>query len=509
MNNSNIVNIVNFIRAVEPRCEVDLFEPIREQMAMAKQYDLPTTWLLQYDALTQGPYVEYLKREMPSSHEVGIWFETVQPNVESAGIKWRGRWAWDWHTDVGFSVGYSPEERERIADKFIARFIEVFGHPPASMGSWLFDAHLLDYVYRKWGIVAACNCKDQYGTDGYTLWGGYWANGYYPSRKNSYMPAQTAAEQIDVPVFRMLGSDPLYQYGCGIEENGQRVITLEPVYKDLGGGSHDWIDWFMEENFSHPHGAMAYAQAGQENPFGWPLMKHGLTYQYQRIAQLRDIGKIRVETLENTGRWFKKNFAATPVSTVVTRSDWKNENHAGIWYLSKHGRLNLFQTAERQLVIRDWQIFNENYPEPFLNSVCTSSQCTYDALPVIDGMLWHPAAMSFPGGAGHIETVSEVEDDIMEAVWKSDDGRRTVISLAPKTVTIDFAVPDQSLIFGFNATAAAKYHTEIRLHNGCLIYTHNNMSYRLSTAIGKIEPDDQGFRLHAEGNRLQLKSELV
>lgn len=95
---NNIVNIVNFIRAIEPRVgrgELDLFEPVREQMAMAKRLKLPTTWLLQYDALIQGPFVEFLKREMPENHEVGIWFETVQPNVEAAGIKWRGRWAWD------------------------------------------------------------------------------------------------------------------------------------------------------------------------------------------------------------------------------------------------------------------------------------------------------------------------------------------------------------------------------------------------------------------------------
>ena len=62
---NNIVNIVNFIRAIEPRVgrgELDLFEPVREQMAMAKRLKLPTTWLLQYDALIQGPFVEFLKR---------------------------------------------------------------------------------------------------------------------------------------------------------------------------------------------------------------------------------------------------------------------------------------------------------------------------------------------------------------------------------------------------------------------------------------------------------------
>ena len=199
-------------------------------MALAKKYGLPTTWLLQYDALVEGPFVEFLKREMPENHEVGIWFEVVEQNAVAAGIPWRGRWSWDWHTDVGFSVGYTPRERELLADAFIAKFEETFGRRPASMGSWLFDAHLLRYLHERYGIEAACNCKDQYGTDGYTLWGGYWANGYYPAVKNAYLPAQREEAQIPVPVFRMLGSDPLYQYSAGIAGNGQHVITLEPMY---------------------------------------------------------------------------------------------------------------------------------------------------------------------------------------------------------------------------------------------------------------------------------------
>lgn len=42
MENTNIVNIVNFIRAVEPRFreEPDLFEPVRREMELAKQHAL-------------------------------------------------------------------------------------------------------------------------------------------------------------------------------------------------------------------------------------------------------------------------------------------------------------------------------------------------------------------------------------------------------------------------------------------------------------------------------------
>lgn len=60
----------------------------------------------------------------------------------------------------------------------------------------------------------------------------------------------------------------------------------------------------------------------------------------------------------------RQNFRVTPVSAVVTLEDWKKEDHAGVWYLSRFGRLNLFRTEKRELTIRDWQLFDENCEEP-------------------------------------------------------------------------------------------------------------------------------------------------
>ncbi len=495
--NNNIINIINFIRAIEPRPgrQIDLFEPMREQMALAKKYNLPTTWLLQYDALVQGPFVEFLKNEMPEDHEIGIWFEAVQPNVEAAGAKWNGRWPWDWHTNVGFSVGYTPEERERIADVFVAKFVEIFGYGPKSMGSWLFDAHLLEYLHTRYGIESACNCKDQYGTDGYTLWGGYWANAYYPSKKNSYIPAQHKEAQIPVPVFRMLGSDPLYQYSGDIFGNGQIVVTLEPVYTkaDGGGGIPAWVDWFLKENFREPHLAMAYAQAGQENSFGWPSMGAGLTDQYPKIAAMRDRGEVRVETLAESGRWFRDHFPETPASAVITLDDWRNENRAGIWYLSKFGRLNLFRTHERELIIRDWQIFDEDYAEPFLNDVCTTPACTYDAFPVIDQKL-KGAEIHFPGGPGKFGNIVQLDPDTLQAEWLTDGGETIRITLKPDTLEIEGQ--------GLQVLPGA---LEIAVEDNKLNYAHNGFTYGLEITCGSVERNADGIRLKPVGGKLCIK----
>ena len=234
-----IVNIVNFIRNIEPRSEeiteTVLYETVARQAAQLAEYGLPATFLLQYDALINPRYRKLLTQDVYPGTEVGGWWEITQPHVEAAGLKWRGRYPWDWHADVGFATGYTPEERRKLVDVYMEKFKEVFGKYPTAIGSWFIDAYTLGYMYDKYGIVASCNCKDQIGTDGYTLWGGYWNQAYYPSRVNAYMPAQTREGQIPVPVFRMLGSDPIYQYDNCVGGALQGVISLEPVYGDSGG----------------------------------------------------------------------------------------------------------------------------------------------------------------------------------------------------------------------------------------------------------------------------------
>ncbi|MEK7953178.1 hypothetical protein [Luteolibacter soli] len=395
----DIVNVINFIRGVEPRGPVNLVEPVQKQIELARKHRLPTTWLIQYDALIRPEYTELLKREMGPDDEVGAWIEVVQPQVEAAGLKWRGRYPWDWHVNVGFTHGYPVEERKKLMDVYMAKFKEVFGKLPKSAGCWIIDAPTLNYLHDQYGIEAACNCKDQSGTDGYTLWGGYWNQAYYPSRLNAFMPAQTAEQQLNVPVFRMLGSDPVHQYDQGIGSSWQGVVTLEPVYRP-GGGDKKWVDWFFDTNFKQPSLAFSYMQAGQENSFGWPAMSAGLIDQYAKLAALRDQRKIRVETLRESAKWFRDTYKTTPASAVVALEDSKGDPNRSIWYESKFYRVNLCWEGD-QWRIRDLHVFNQDYPERYLEKVETSPVATYDTLPVMDGFHW-----SKPGDIAGIRGVT-------------------------------------------------------------------------------------------------------
>ena len=384
-----IINIINFIRQTDYRVEnADslLYETVCEQVKLVNKYDLPATFLLQYDALINPLYQDLLKSKLNDHSEIGAWWELTQPQIEAAGIKWRGEHSWVSHANIAFSTGYTKEERERLVDVYMAKFKEIFGTYPKSVGSWFIDAHTLGYMYDKYKIVASCNCKDQVGTDGYTLWGGYWNQAYYPSRINAYMPAQTEEGQIPVPIFRMLGSDPIYQYDDGLGQERQGVISLEPVY-EKAGMDRRWVDYFLESIVNKPCLAFNYAQAGQENSFTWSNMSKGLEMQIPILDSLRKENKIRVETLGESGAWFKECFKVTPATAVTTLTDVRGEGNKTVWFNSRYYRANLLW-EKGTFRFRDIHLFDESYKSVYLEKPGDGNQFLFYTLPVVDGFMW-------------------------------------------------------------------------------------------------------------------------
>jgi hypothetical protein len=378
-----IVNIYNFVRNSDyrvPDSENVLYETTRQQIQLLKQAGLTATWALQYDALINPRYQQLFKEEVSTNDEIAAWWEIPQPLAEKAGLKWRGQHEWDSQANVGFSPGYTPAERRKLVDVYMADFKSIFGVYPRTVGSWYIDEVTLAYLSEQYGIVASCNCKDQVGTDGYTLWGGYWNQAYYPSRLDAYMPAQTRAGQIDVPIFRMLGSDPIYQ---GFSPG---MWTLEPVYPEAGG-SADWVAWFLDNLIDQPSLAFAYTQAGQENSFGWEAMKTGLTRQVVLLAAKARVGNIRIETLAQSGDWFRHHFSLTPPTAVVALDDWKKEGRKTVWYDSRFYRLNVLWESNT-FSIRDLHCFDESVVSPTHEAILQTNSLAYETLPIMDAALW-------------------------------------------------------------------------------------------------------------------------
>lgn len=516
-----IVNIVNFIRLLEPRdsaiTQDVLYQTVVKQLQLMRQHKLGGSFLLQYDALMDARYQQLLRRLPQDSFEVGAWWEIPQPMAEKAGLKWRGRYPWDWHADVGFSTGYTPAEREKLADVYMEDFKTIFGYYPKSVGSWFIDAHTLNYLYSKYHITASSNCKDQYGTDGYTLWGGYWNQAYYPSKINSYMPAQTEKNQLPVPIFRMLGSDPVRQYDEGLEKQRQGVITLEPVYA-FGGGDAAWVEWYFKTFVEGSDMEFAYTQAGQENSFTWNAMAKGFSIQLPLIARLRDQHKIRVETLAASGKWFKEKYKLTPATSVTVKEDIKSSDRRTVWFNSRYFRVNLLW-EKGTLRFRDIHLFNENLPSFYTENKATSNECAFYTLPFVDGYLWSTAekraGLYFKTIVNGKEVLLEGKDPIisdavpgkLHIVWPLASVKGDLVMDIDES-SIHISLKGAASPIWFLDLTAAKTETlpfkKINAKSIDCLFEH--LPYTVNAVKGTFSvPDDSTLiRMQPEGNLLQL-----
>lgn len=393
-NKRQILNIVNFIRGYdsEPQPADETYRTVLEQIKLIEHYHFKATFLIQYDALLFPEYRKLMPLLDKERYEIGVWFEINRPLAEDCGIRWAGQREWDGRVCCGYPMGYSKADRAKMVDKLFETFHALLGYYPRVFGAWFFDTFTVRYICDKYGLDALCNCKEQYGTDGYTLWGGYYGQAYYPSRTNVFMPAQSKANQLPAPLFRMLGADPVYQYDCGMQSDGsprasQPVITLEPVYKKAGGGLPEWVDWYLKENFNGECLSFGYAQAGQENSFGWNAMKDGLIDQFEKFSELQKQNIIEIETLGESGRWFKRTYGETPAAAITAHSAYDDVQKCSCWFCSKQYRINLYGENGR-FWIRDLHLFDDQLNDPFANAICTENAAVYESLPLVDGFLF-------------------------------------------------------------------------------------------------------------------------
>lgn len=496
------MNIVNFVRGIEPRLEMDLYTPVAEQIRFNKAHNIPSTFLLQYDAMVRQDFRELFLHEQDENMELGIWLENCRELIEKVGLPWRGRegYDWDWYVNVGFLQGYTPTQRENIIDEVFRLFKEIFGVYPQVAGSWLMDAHSMEYMCRKYDIKAFCICREQYAVDAYTLWGGYSSGGYYPSKNNMLCPAQTPENQIPAPVFRMLMADPIYNYDGG-KVDGCDVWTLEPAWKS--GQDPAVVDWYFHTYYETPCLSHAQATTGQENSFGWDSFGQAYCMQISKLSQLWKAGTVSLQKLGDTGDWYRKQFALSAPAAQVAQEDWRGEKVKTVWYNCKNYRANL-HFDENGLRIRDLTKFDEDYQEQYLETACEGWLATYDNLPVIDGRLWSTesskCALYLERQVTDIHATEQGETELCVQVTFADGAMGSIL-FSEKGIT-------------FSQCGDLRYRTGnpgektvISFEPGKLKGCHNGFAYEIEIQ-GQLEKEVGAAMLRAKDGCVALKMDI-
>lgn len=486
----NAVNIMNFVRALDPRVPVEtLTEAVREELRLVKRYGFENTMLVQYDALINEEFVSIFREEADEKTEFGVWIELCRPLTEKVGIPWRGRegYDWDWYVDPGFLMAYTTDERRALVDEVMRKFREVFGYYPESVGSWLLDAYSMEYMSEKYGIKAFGICREQYNIDAYSLWGGYYNQAYYPSRNNMLCPAKTDGMKINTPVFRLLGPDPIYNYNDshdGAPYGG--CPTLEPVWRS--GQIPEVIDWYFRCYFEKENLGFGYAQLGQENSFGWRDISRGLPMQMEKLKKAADCGLVTVEKMRDTGKWFSDTYQTTPPSALTADEDWTGNGLKAVWYDSVNYRAGLL-VKNGVLRFRDIFKFDEKYPERYLETPCRDWKATYDNLPVVEGKLWggddFDSGLYFDGDVRGFEVHGN--DGVLTVDVSFSDGERVCVVMSQEKITVKTSSP---LTFRWKKG----WDTELKIGRNSLDFVHNGYSYSVPVN-GEIDETEDGYRI--------------
>lgn len=487
---ANIINSIRFDHGITT---------VVGEMTEILKRKLPATWLLQYDALTAGPYVDYLQTTMDKSHEVGLWFEVNRRHCEDAGVRFRGELPepentqdtenWDHHSQAMMSCGYSQKDRIKLIDTMMETFKQIWGKYPASVAAWYIDSFSLKYLADKYKIVASANCKDQWGTDGYSFWGAPYHAFYYPSTTNAMSVACGGECRIHVPIFRMLGNDPVNARNAGLETNGQPVLTLEPACRQ-GGGNPAWVKHYFDMIFQESTRPFGYVQIGQENNFSWDAIKEGFCFQLDEIMRRRDEGQVIIETLEATGRFVQSQYRMTPVGVLNANINLAGGENRAVWYHSTNYRAQVLYSQTGMAIVDLYRYLTVDV-EPHYSSPLNLWTGTFMALPMIDSFLfgsrWYLTGR-FDDGSEFDERrcdISDVKvefsDDRLTICYRNGVGVRSEISFLPDCIEFirrsDKPVSLKEVI-GYDPQS--RWIPLMGRYRNHLVFGWNNVDYRLT-----------------------------
>lgn len=508
MNKLAIVNIYNFVRKSheEPsKFIIDDFETLENQLTVLAKFNLPSTVALKYDALMDEEYQKLIKTYKKENElAISAWWEITAELCERAGVQFRGERGeeYDDRVDSAYSIAYEPEERIKIVDAYMQDFKEIYGVYPQSIGSWVLDECTLEYSKEQYGIVAAAVCRDQIATDGFTLWGGYPNGPYYPSVNNLNVPAQSEQKQLKLPIFRLLGPDPIFMFEQNVRDTIFGVHTLEP---SSISGRGERIPWTFARITDEDAVGINYLQVGQENNFLWPNIAPGYIPQIETVNKLRAEGKLLVQTMAETANFFSESFELTPPMSYQGTTDWSADRLEALNYASSEYRLS-FLYEKQKLRIRDFFKFEENYKSRYLDESIKTAASFYDCPPLLFPQIWKQEYGKRPF-IKLLDAEGLELDDIEEISFSAIDAYSSEINAQNKDGEISIKMFPDRVEFSGRFGLLFEYLPVLKSVEGKKIYLeYESFPYELDLAKGEFEKlSADSVKINSEEDQIIIK----
>lgn len=400
------------------------------QVEILKQSNIPATWLVRPDVLGDSQLVSTIK-SFPASHEIGLFLEITPTWTKSAGVGYRSSETWHLASSA-FLTGYTPSEREKLIDNAFVNFKQVLGFYPKSVGAWYIDSYSLAYMQKKYGVTSALIVADQHTTDSYQIWGQYWSTPYYPSRKNTLMPAQNTEDKLPVVIMQWAARDPVNGYGKGVEESTYSVQPND--YIDYHNLSTDYFSSLIDIFTTQKLNQFGQVVIGLENSYSWKTYQSEYQRQINLLSEKSKAGQFSVATMGDFASWYSNKFTETSPTQIIVAQDPLGGNNYAVWFMNPFYRAGWFVNHEGS-VFRDVRPYTEGREEQCFSSTCGDLNFATFALWTIDEITRNQKYIVDQGSVKDIQVGKDGDKYVLTYV--NETGRKRVIDFMPRDIGVD------------------------------------------------------------------------
>src|SRR6185369_12714069 len=391
------ITVINAVRGPELGLEkADLLASLQSQWQVTKDASVPATWLWQYSAMEDEKLVNFAKSNMQSNchaefisasskilkqvqddgvcdQEFGIFLEIDRNLAQKSDVIYRGHGPW-YFSDGLLLISYDAGERKKIIDTVFSQFKKTFGYYPKSVGGWWVGAQSLEYMHKKYGVIASLQVADQYDLDVYSVWGQPWSIPYLASQESAAAPAASFSESLGVVIMQWAPRDPTDGYG-----NTPAHSTYSMQDYPLKKYDSTYASYLMNVFLKNPYDQVV---VGLES--GFPPASY--TDQYKthllKARALQKQNKVTVETAGNFAEKFLERKQVFGGTAYFLTKAYGSEDQS-FWFNGENYRAGIKKEGKNVYLV-DVRDYAKHSSEEFYQLPNTQGYLRINAPAVID-----------------------------------------------------------------------------------------------------------------------------
>lgn len=336
---------------------------------LLEEFKIRGTWLLRYDTM-HDPYYLELCSQLNDEQELGIWLEITPSHAAAASVPYSGNndnWFWAKHA---LTMGYHPEERIRLIDVVMEKFHSLFHKFPEVVSMWMVDSFSAQYLMKNYQIKIIGLCRNQYGIDGYTMWGGWPNLPYWADREYIWQPATESAMRGPL-VYPIISEDLVADYG-----NEKGIWSTEVATLQLQKLPIETIELYHQKLVENclagsPVGLASFVA---ENSWDWQLLKEGYRKQLAHLAELMQTGQAQSVTASQFRCLYEACFPVlSPKQVLEQRSGWGGPFPESVCaqVCTKHYRARFRTDDDQSLLLTDLRVYDKRLKDPYWSERAT------------------------------------------------------------------------------------------------------------------------------------------